>query len=92
MVSEVSSRTPYNRDPSARATASDVPTQSLSKSTSVIIWTSGPVCSAIATLAATVSPPNAAISAWGTVPIPVDPHQDACASVETPIAPAMCAA
>ena len=37
--------------PSARATASDVPTQSLSKSTSVISCTSGAVCSAIATVA-----------------------------------------
>src|SRR2546425_6391443 len=32
------------------------------------------------------------MSAWGTVPTPSEPHHDACASVETPIAPAMCAA
>ena len=32
------------------------------------------------------------MSAWGTVPTPSEPHHDACASVDTPIAPAMCAA
>ena len=32
------------------------------------------------------------MSAWGTVPTPRPPHHDACASVETPIAPATCAA
>ena len=42
--------------------------------------------------AATVSPPKAAIRLCGTVPTPRPPHQDACASVDTPIAPAMCAA
>jgi len=34
--------------------------------------------------AATVSPPKAAISACGTVPSPLPPHQDACSSVVTP--------
>ena len=42
--------------------------------------------------ASTVLRPYAAMSACGTVPMPRPPHQDACASVETPIAPAMCAA
>src|SRR5918911_1068912 len=32
------------------------------------------------------------MSPWGTVPTPRPPHQDACASVETPMAPATCAA
>ena len=40
----------------------------------------------------TVSPLYAAMSAWGTVPMPSEPHHDAWASVDTPIAPAMCAA
>ena len=35
--------------------------------------------------ARTVSPPYAAISECGTVPIPRPPHQDACSSVVTPI-------
>ena len=35
--------------------------------------------------ASTVFPPYDAISAWGTVPIARPPHQDAFASVVTPI-------
>ena len=40
-VPDVSSRTPHSRSPSARATQSDVPTQSLSKSTSAMTLTAG---------------------------------------------------
>ena len=92
MVPEVSRRTPHRRSPSARATAREVATLSLSKSTSDTMRTSSDIASASDTVAATVSPPHAAISAWGTVPIPDEPHQEACASVDTPIAPATCAA
>ncbi len=42
--------------------------------------------------ARTVSPPKAAMSEWGTVPMPLPPHHEAWASVDTPIAPATCAA
>src|SRR2546426_3235254 len=45
-VSEVSMRTPYSRWPSARATVSAVPTQSFSKSTSVMSRTFGSMSSA----------------------------------------------
>ena len=91
-VSDVSSRTPYSRSPSARAHASDVPTQSLSKSTRPMTLTDSGIWRAKAWVAATVSPPNAAIRAWGTVPIPSEPHHEAWASVDTPMAPATCAA
>ena len=37
--------------------------------------------------ARTVSPPYAAIRAWGTVPRPRPPHHDAWASVDTPATP-----
>ena len=52
----------------------------------------GSICSANFRVASTVSPLYAAISACGTVPTPWLPHQEACASVETPMAPATCAA
>src|SRR5467141_2714889 len=55
-VSDVSSRTPYSRSPSSRARASDVPTQSLSKSTSVMRRIAGSECSANVREARTVSP------------------------------------
>src|SRR5665213_1533760 len=73
-VPEVSSRTPHSRSPSARATASDVPAQSLSKSTSAMTFTEASMYCANFCVARTVSPPYAAISACGTVPIPRDPH------------------
>ena len=89
---EVSSRTPQSRSPSASATSSDVRTESFSKSTSTTMFVSPAKWSANARAAATVSPSKHAIRACGTVPIPFPPHQDAWASVETPIAPAMWAA
>ena len=90
--SEVSSRTPQSRSPSASATSSAVRTESFSKSTSTVTFISSAKRSAHARAAATVSPPKAAIRPCGTVPTPRPPHQEACASVETPIAPATCAA
>src|SRR3954469_15338342 len=91
-LSEVSTRTPQSRSPSASATATDSRTESLWKSTSTVTFISREKRSANARAAATVSPPYAAISACGTVPTPRPPHHDACASVETPIAPATRAA
>ena len=67
-------------------------TESFSKSTSTVTFISEPQRSANARAAATVSPPNAAIRPCGTVPTPRPPHHEAWASVETPIAPATCAA
>ena len=55
-VSEVSTRTPYSRWPRARATLSEVPTQSFSKSTSVIRRMLSGMCSANFCEASTVSP------------------------------------
>src|SRR5205807_1162614 len=60
-VSAVSIRTPYSRDPSARATLSEVPTQSLSKSTSVMSRTLGSISSANFCEASAVSPWHAEI-------------------------------
>ena len=91
-VLAVSSRTPHSLSPSASATSSEVRTESFSKSTSTTTFISSAQRSANALAAATVSPPYAAISPCGTVPTPRPPHHDACASVETPIAPATCAA
>ncbi len=86
IVLEVSSRTPHSRSPNARAHASDVATESLSKSTRAISGTPG-TWRANAATAATVSPLKVAISAWGMVPRPRSPHQAAWASVATPWAP-----
>jgi hypothetical protein len=69
-----------------------VRTESFSKSTRTTTFTSSEAASANFDAASTVFPPYAAMSAWGTVPTPWPPHQDACAWVETPIAPATCAA
>ena len=66
--------------------------ESFSKSTRTVTFISPAKRLAKSRAAATVSPPNAAISACGTVPTPRPPHQEACASVDTPIAPATWAA
>ena len=55
--SEVSSRTPQRSSPSASATASAVRTESFSKSTSTVMFTSRENCSAYLRAARTVSPP-----------------------------------
>jgi len=81
----VSSRTPQSRGPRARATSSDVRTESFSKSTSTTTFSSAGAHSANFVAASTVLPPYAAISACGTVPTPCPPHHDACSSVVTPI-------
>ena len=86
MVPEVSSRTPHSRSPNALAQASEVATESLSKSTRAIRGTPGNWRAKAAT-AATVSPPKVAIRACGMVPRPRSPHQAAWASVATPWAP-----
>ena len=88
----VSRRTPHSRGPSASATSRAVRTESFSKLTSTVTLSWSANRSANFRAASTVSPPYAAISPCGTVPMPLPPHHDACASVETPIAPAMCAA
>jgi hypothetical protein len=62
-----------------------VRTESFSKSTSTVTFMSAGAQSANRRAAATVSPPYAAISECGTVPIPRPPHQDACSSVVTPM-------
>ena len=92
IVSDVSSRTPHSRSPRARATSSEVRTQSFCQSTRTIRLALGSMYSAYFWAARTVSPLYAAISECGTVPTPLPPHQDAWASVETPIAPETCAA
>lgn len=92
MVLEVSRRTPQRSSPRASATSSAVRTESFSKSTSTITLSSPANRSANLRAASTVSPPYAAMSPWGTVPMPRPPHHDACASVLTPIAPATWAA
>ncbi len=51
------------------------------------MFISGGAHSANFVAASTVSPPYAAISACGIVPIPRPPHSDAWASVETPATP-----
>ena len=84
-LSEVSSRTPHRRGPSARATSSEVRTESFSKSTSTTTFRSGGAHSAKRVAASTVSPPKAEMSACGTVPTPLPPHHEACSSVVTPI-------
>jgi hypothetical protein len=81
----VSSRTPHNLGPSARATSSDVRTESFSKSTSTVTFMSSGAQAAKTRAASTVSPPQAATRACGTVPIPRPPHQEAWASEVTPI-------
>ena len=54
---------------------------------------SGSAFSANFVAASTVLPPYEPISACGTVPTPLPPHQDACASEVTPIsAPTTCPA
>src|SRR5439155_8721441 len=83
--SEVSSRTPQSRGPSARATSRAVPTELLSKSTRTVTFRSSGAHSANLVAASTVLPPYDAISEWGTVPTPLPPHHDACSSVVTPI-------
>ncbi len=91
-VPDVSSRTAHSFVPSARAHASDVATQSFSKSTRAMTFTAGSMYCANFSVARTVSPSYAAISACGTVPMPRDPHHSAFASVDTPSAPEMYAA
>src|SRR5207302_1840217 len=89
-LSDVSSRTPHSRSPSARATSSAVAIELFSKSTSTVTRISGGAHSANFDAASTVLPPYDAMSACGTVPIPRPPHHDACSSVVTPIsAPVM---
>ena len=93
MASDVSSRTPANRSP-------ERPGDRQRRRYAVILEVherddlDAGVPSARRTHGwpSTVLPPNAAISACGTIPIPSDPHHEAWASVDTPIAPAMCAA
>jgi hypothetical protein len=63
-------------------TFTEVPTQSLRKSTSAMRGMSAGRVAAKAMVASAVSPRKQAIAEWATVPPPAPPHQSPWASVE----------